>query len=153
MKEQVRKRQRGKIRFGTVLIIVLIVYGAFVAVKIISATLANGQIKNEIIDKIGINRGTRFTTEKIDKIILDILIAHKVVSPDEEVEPEDAQVDGTEREGLEYEDLVNAPRIDVQINKQKALITFFVAYAIEIDLILFKQKKVFEIEDEMRTFN
>lgn len=134
----------GKIRISTVLIILVVFYGGFVAVKIVSANLTKSQIKNEIIDKLGFVRGSDFTPELGEKIIREILEENDVMPPDNEIVFEE---DGETKAGLKR------PEIFVEKEEKTAKILFFVEYEYEVNLLLFKYKKIYTIDDEMMAYN
>ena len=144
--------QKGKISFSTILIMLLLFYGAFAAFKIISSRLTKSQIKNEIVDKFGYIRGPDFTVEKGEKIIQDILKEHELYTePGEEDEYEDES--GEEEGSAESEKAFTGTRISVTVLQKGAKIKFYVEYMDIIDLILFKTKAYYTIDDEMLNYN
>ena len=150
-----QQTQAGKITFTTILFLIVIFYGGFAAVKVISANLTKSQIKNEIIDKLGFARGDDFTPEQGEKIVRDILKAHGVIRPGDkynfEYEDENGETASTgEEEGREG---LKPPEIFVELNKKAAKIKFFVEYEYEVNLLLFKYRKIYTIDDEMRNYN
>jgi hypothetical protein len=147
------RNQKGKVNITGILIIVVLVYGAFAAFKIISSRITRSQIKNEIIDKFGYIRGTQFTPEKGEQVIREILIAHNLYSED---------VIGGEEEENEYENESAAKdvnveyygtRIAVDIRQRGSKIWFSVEYFDEINLLFFKTKAHYYIEHEMLNYN
>jgi hypothetical protein len=143
------RNQKGKTNITSILIVVVLVYGAFVAFKIISSRVTKSQIKNEIIEKFGFIRGTEFTREKGEEVIREILIAHDLYTED---------VIGEEEDGDEYGDKeINVEsygtRISVEIQQKGSKIWFSVEYVDEINLLLFKTKARYNIEDEMLNYN
>lgn len=147
------KNQKGKANISSILIIAILVYGGFVAFKIISSRITRSQIKNEIIDKFGYIRGTQFTSEKGEQVIREILIEHNLYSED---------VSGGEKEENEYENESEAEdvnvenygtRIAVDIRQKGSKIWFSVEYFDEINLLFFKTKARYYIEHEMLNYN
>ena len=109
-------KQNGKITFGGFIFLLLIVYGGFVAVKLIGAKYMQSQIKNEVFDEMGLLRGVGFTSEKGEQAIIDILLKHKSVMFDK-------------RQDV----------IEVIIDRKKGRIKYRFEYKIKSDLILFKK--------------
>lgn len=145
------RNQKGKANITGILIIAILVYGAFAAFKIIASGITKSQIKNEIIDKFGYIRGPDFTPEKGEQVIREILIEHDLYSEDvsggEEDEYENQS--GDEDVNVEY----YGTRIDVEIRQKGSKIWFSVEYIDEINMLLFKIKKRYVFEDEMFNYN
>jgi hypothetical protein len=141
------RNQKGKINLSSILIFLLLFYGAFVAFRLISSRITKSQIKNEIIDRFGYIRGTEFTPQKGENVILDILEEHGLYS-DEFQETEDENASNAEGE-------VNkdtfTPKIFVEIHGSK--IRFVLEYSESINLLLFKMTPKYIIEDEMLNYN
>jgi len=143
-----KHRQKGKVTITTILFFVVLFYAGFVVVKIISANLTKSQVKNEIIDKFGYIRGNDFAPEEGEKIILQVLKDNGVLPADENYDFEDdEETVNQSKSGLK------APEIYVEFNKKSAEIVFFVEYEYEVSLVLFKYKKIYTIEDKMRSYN
>jgi hypothetical protein len=148
---EVRKmrNQKGKVNISSILIIVILVYGAFAAFKIISSRITKSQIKNEIIDKFGFIRGPQFTPEKGEQVIREILIQHDLYSEDVSDAEEDEYETAAEDVNVEY----YGTRIAVEIRQKGSKIWFSVEYVDEINLLLFKTKSRYFIEYEMLNYN
>jgi hypothetical protein len=148
---EVRKmrNQKGKVNISSILIIVILVYGAFAAFKIISSRITKSQIKNEIIDKFGFIRGPQFTPEKGEQVIREILIQHDLYSEDVSYAEEDEYETAAEDVNVEY----YGTRIAVEIRQKGSKIWFSVEYVDEINLLLFKTKSRYLIEYEMLNYN
>lgn len=122
-------KDSGKITFGGFIFLLLIVYGGFVAVKLIGAKYMQSQIENEVFDEMGIIRGGGFTSEKGEKAILDILLEHKSVVFDKKQDV-----------------------IEVTIDRKKNMIKYRFEYKIKSDLILFKKIRSVKGSNEIRNY-
>lgn len=143
------RNQKGKVNISSILIIAILVYGAFAAFKIISSRITKAQIKNEIIDKFGYIRGPDFTPEKGEEVIREILIEHNLYSEDVSGGEENEYESGDEDVNVEYYGTI----IDVEIRQKGSKIWFAVEYIDEINLLLFKTKARYYFEDEMFNYN
>ena len=145
----------GKMRFSSILIVAILFYGGFVAVKIVSANIMQGQIKTNIIDRIGHLRGPDFTVEQGIKIVIDVLRENNVL----EAEYDDTEDEEGEADTASYTDMGSGDedeefqRIDVKINSKENLVEFFVTYKYEINFIFFKQLKYYEVVGEVQNYN
>jgi hypothetical protein len=145
------RNQKGKVNITSVLIVTVLVYGAFVAFKIISSRITKSQIKNEIIEKFGYIRGTEFTPEKGEEVIREILIAHDLYTEDEIGEEGDENEDEFGDKEINVE--AYGTRIFVEIQQKGSKIWFSVEYVDEINLLFFKTKARYKFEDEMLNYN
>jgi hypothetical protein len=148
--------QKGKISFSTIIFILVFVYGGFVAFKFIMVRVDKAQLKTEIIDRIGSSRGADFTLEEGQKIIIQILTAHGILAPDEQVsiEGESAGEDNS-GESSENADAPTTPKVAISIkfNENKSNTKFFVKYEVLLDLIFFKNKQDITVEGEVTNVN
>jgi len=147
------RNQKGKVNITSILIVAVLVYGAFVAFKIISSRITKSQIKNEIIEKFGYIRGTEFTPEKGEEVIREILIAHDLYTEDVIGEEEDENENEDEFGDKEINVEAYGTRISVKIQQKGSKIWFSVEYVDEINLLLFKTKARYKFEDEMLNYN
>jgi len=122
-------KQEGKFNFTGFLMIVIIVYGAYALVKIISTSLMQSQIENEIVDTFGLMRGADFDEEKAVKVIRDVLMKNDVIF--------------NERD---------SGAVDVEIKPQEGKIYYYYRYEVETDFLFFKKKKVVEVDHEMQSY-
>ena len=76
-------KQEGKITLIGFIIIILIVYGGFVAVKLISTNLTESQIENKVKDTFGMMRGSGFDEAKGQDAIRSILTERDDIILDE----------------------------------------------------------------------
>jgi hypothetical protein len=120
--------QKGKITFFTLILLIILIYGAFVAIKLLGANFQESQIKKEVYDTIGIMRGSDFTPERGAEAIRKVLRKNDNVIFDEN--EEDA----------------------IEINLDKRVLSYYFRFQIEIDLLLFKQMRLVEIEDAMERY-
>ena len=135
------RRQMGKFNISSILIIIIIGYGAFVAFKFISSRVTKTQIKTEILEKIGYIRGMDFTPEKGEEIIRRILIDHNLYT--ENV---------GEGEGNENVESFET-KVKVELQQAGSKIWLAVEYMDKIDLLLFKTRMRYNIEEEMLNYN
>lgn len=141
------RNQKGKANIGGILIIAVLVYGAFVGFKVISSRVTKTQIKSEIIEKFGFIRGTDFTPGLGEEVIRKIMIEHNLYSEDAD--------EGEENEYESGDENVNkaSDATKIAVNVQGAKITFSVEYTDEIDFIFFKSKARYLIEEQMLNYN
>ncbi|MGE5343280.1 MAG: hypothetical protein ACM3SY_17565 [Candidatus Omnitrophota bacterium] len=147
------KRQQGKVTLTGLLLIVIIVYGAFVAIKFASVTIDSTQLKKDISDRIGLSRGPDFTLEDGQKIIREILVQKRIIAADERI-----AVEGEENEnppGGDSDAPQTPPRVTIAVrfDDNKTKIKFFVKYDEELNLILFKRKQTVTVEDQIINLN
>ena len=121
--------QSGKVTLLSLIAILLIVYGGFVAIKLIGSSFSDKQIEKEIIEMLGATRGSHFTSEMGVEAIIRILKKNQVIfdEKDEEV-------------------------VSVNLNHKKGTIEFYYRYEVEINLILFKKRRVVEIRNEVGAY-
>jgi hypothetical protein len=143
------RNPKGKVNISSILIIIVIVYGAFVAFKFISSRVTKTQIKSEILEKFGYIRGTEFTPEKGEEVIRKVLIARNLYIED--------VGEGEESENESGDKNVNAgsfaTKINVEARQGGSKIWLAVEYMDEIDLLLFKTKVRYNFEEEMLNYN
>lgn len=156
--------QRGKANISAIIVMLLIFYGGFVAFKFIAVRITKGQIKNDVINRFGFVRGPDFTERQGRNIIREILAQHDII-PEAKLEAEDeyyeeesdvgvedagSQTEGTgETKNKEEKTLI----IQVKLDEKKRNIRFHIRYEVVIDLIIFKSKQVFDIQEQMRNYS
>jgi hypothetical protein len=161
--------QRGKANISAILVMLLIFYGGFVAYKFISTRITKGQIKNDVLNRFGFIRGPDFSERQGRNIIRKILAQHGII-PEAKPEAEDEYYEeesdaggedtgnqsegtgGTVGTGKTKNTKEKTLIIQVKLDDQKRNIMFHIRYEVEIDLILFKSKQVFDIKEQMRNF-
>ncbi|MEN8153378.1 MAG: hypothetical protein ABFR75_05095 [Acidobacteriota bacterium] len=122
--------QKGKLTVTGIITILLVFYGIFAAIKIISANITEDQVQKDIKDRIGIERGYGFTEERAMEIIVNTLKKHSdiVFDPDEE--------------GV----------VDVTIDDEKKLIIYYFEYELVTNYIFFEKRKKITQEEDMQNF-
>jgi hypothetical protein len=126
-------------------------YAGFVVVKIASASIMKGQVKTNIIDKMGFVRGPDFTVEMGVKIVEEVLKAEGLLEEEYEGEEEDDY--GDDRDTEASSDDYKGQRIVVNIDQKRSMILFNVTYRYVIDFIFFKQEKIYQVEGEVQNYN
>ena len=121
--------QTGKVTFLSFIALLLIIYGGFVAIKLLGSSFADKQIEQEVIESLGATRGSHFTEEMGVELIVKILQKNKVIFDKED---KDA--------------------ISVSLNHKKGTIEFYYRYRVEINLILFKKERIVEVRNEVTAY-
>ena len=122
-------KQEGKFNLAGLLIMAVLFYGGYALVKMISASLMESQIENEVVDTFGVMRGADLTDDQAVKAIRDILLRNDIIF--------DEQDTGA---------------IEVEIVKQEGKIYYYFKYEVETDYLFFKKRKVVEVDEEMQSF-
>ena len=115
--------QKGKFSIGAILLLLIVVYGGFVAIKFMSAGFTATQIENDVKEMLYQLQGSDFTPEKGEDAIRTIL----------------------DRAGVIY-DSENEEIISVTVNRSNFRVTYYVEYEIDINLIFFKHTKYVTID-------
>ena len=117
--------QKGKITFTSLIIFLLLVYGVFVAVKLLSVGFTNTQIAKEVKDRVGyLRNSSNVTATKVQEDIIEILLKKDVIFNKD---------DNT--------------AVSVEIDSTTLRIHYYYKYDVETDLIFFKKKRVVEVRD------
>lgn len=124
------KKQQGRMNITGLLIVVIIFYGAFVAVKLISTSMEETQIEKEVVETLGIYRGADLTEEDAIQHVQDVIAQHDVIFDKKE-------------EGA----------VDVQIDTKSGKIFYYYKYGVEINLIFWSRKKTVEVKNEIRSYD
>jgi len=119
--------QKGKISIGVIFILLIVLYGGFVAVQFISAGFTVSQIENEIQQALSVRQGSDFTPDVGEKAIKDIL------------DRKDVLYDG-EDEGV----------IVVTVDPRTFRTTYYVEFEFDINLIFTKKTKYVTIDEVLR---
>lgn len=116
--------QRGKMTILSLVALVILVLGGYMAFKFIGSNLENKQIKKDVFNAIGEIRGQDFTNAQLQGIIEEVLLKHGV-------------------EVLE---------LNADLDKGKALIRYSFTYRIETDYWLFKRSEIVEVTDQIENY-
>jgi len=120
----------GKSTALNMILLAIVFYGGFALVKHLGANFQAREIASEVKKRIALERGSYFTEAKGMDFIRQILLKKDVIFD----------------EGKEGE-------VDVILNTEKQLIKYYFRYEVEINYLLFKSRRVFEIEDEMPSYS
>lgn len=120
--------QKGKITISGLIILLLIIYGAYAAFIYLGARFERSQIANEVKDSIGLHRGGDFSAQKGEELIREILYGKEDIIFNEE----------------------HANQVSVQIDRK--MITYYYTFDIEMDFLFFKKILMVENEDQMRSY-
>ncbi|MBN1197454.1 MAG: hypothetical protein JXA62_08620 [Candidatus Aminicenantes bacterium] len=121
---------RGKSSLLNLILVVLVVYGAFALVKHLGAGFQSRSIAAQVKDRLALERGAGFTAQKGEAVIREILNREGVIL-DEEGEGE----------------------VEVIINNDRQMIEYFFRYEVDVDFLLFKQRRIFQVEEEIRSYS
>jgi hypothetical protein len=124
------KKQQGKMNITGLLILVVIFYGGYAAVKLITASMTETQIEKEVVERLAMYRDSDLTDEEAMKHIREVLGKHDVILDEKE--------DGA---------------VDVQIDRKAGKIFYYYKYGIEVDLIFWTKKKTVEVDSEIRSYD
>ena len=116
--------QRGKVTFMSLIALVVLVLGGYMAFKFIGTNLENRSIKKDVFNAIGEVRGHDFTDAELQGIIEAILV----------------------KRGVEILEL------SATLDKGKAMISYSFKYRIETDYWLFKRSEIVEVVDEIPNY-
>lgn len=122
-------KQEGKFNLAGLLILAILFYGGYALIKMISTSLMQSQIENEVVDTFGVIRGSDLTERDAVKAIRDILLRNDVIFDERD-------------EGA----------VDVEIHTQKGKIYYYFKYEVETDYLFFKKRQVVEVDEEMQSF-
>jgi len=116
--------QRGKATFMSLIALVILVLGGFMAFKFIGTNLEKKQIKKDVFNAIGEVRGHDFSDGELRGIVEDILVKH----------------------GVEILEL------DASLEKSRAIIHYSFTYKLETDYLLFKRSEIIEVVDQIENY-
>jgi hypothetical protein len=124
------KKQQGKMNITGLLLLVVIFYGGFVAIKLISASVTETQIEKEVVETLALYRGADFTEEEAMKKIREVIRKHDVIFEEKEE---------------------NA--VDVQIDMKSGKIFYYYKYGMVVDLIFWTKEKAVVVDKEIRSYD
>lgn len=123
---------RGKSTIFNLILVLLVGYGAFALVKHLGTGFQAKSIAAEVKDRFSRERGPGFTAQKGEEMIREILHREGVILDETQ-----------EGEGL----------VDVQINQDRQMIEYYFRYEVDVNFLFFTQRRVFEIEEEIRSYS
>lgn len=124
-------KNSGKMTFTGLLIIFLIIYGAFAAIKLISSSITEKEISKKIKDTFGVDRGYGFTEASGEEIIKKIL---------------------SNSSGIIF-DKDDRDSVEVTIDNEKKKIFYYYEYEVVTNLIFFKKRKRVLKDEEIRSYH
>jgi len=124
-------KNSGKLTFTGMIMIFIVLYGAFVSIKLISANLTEKEVTKKIKDTLGSERGYGFTASRGEEVIIEILSNVK---------------------GIVFNDEYSG-NVEVTIDNKKHLILYYYEYEIVTNLIFFKKRKLVTKEEDIRSYN
>ncbi len=116
--------ERGKMTILSLIALVILVLGGYMAFKFIGTNLENKQIKKDVFNAIGEVRGHDFTSAELQGIIEGVLQKH----------------------GVEILEL------NAELDKGKSIIHYSFKYRVETDYWLFKRSEIIEVTDQIENF-
>jgi hypothetical protein len=122
---------KGKLTFTGILVIILILYGSFAAVQIITAKLTEDEISKKVKDRLGRERRFSLTDSEAEDFIYEVLSTQKGIIFGENEEDS----------------------ISVTIDLDNKTIHYSFDYGIETDLIFFKKLRRIRVDDSIRSYN
>jgi len=120
---------KGKSTITNFILLILVAFGVFALVKHLGANFTASSIAKTIKDRIGVERGADFTPEKGEQFIREILAQNDVI------------FDERDEDGVE-----------VYIDTERQVIEYYFRYEMEVNFLIFTQRRVFEVEDEMPSY-
>jgi len=122
-------KKDGKITFGGIILMLIIFYGGYAAVMLISTSLMQSQIENEVTDSLGLVRGVDLTSDMACETIREVLKKNDVIFDEK-----------------------NKGIVEVTIDRKAGKMFYYFRYEVETNFIFFKNKKTVEVKDEMRSY-
>jgi len=116
--------QRGKMTFMSLIAMVILVLGGYMAFRFIGTELEKKQIKKEVFDTLGTYRGGQMTDVRATEIIEEILAKKKIEILD----------------------------VAAEINSSNYVVYSF-SYRIQTGYLLFKRSETIEVADEIANYN
>lgn len=116
--------QRGKMTFMSLIAMIILVAGGFMAFKYIGTEMGKKQIKKEVFDTLGTYRGGQMTDVRATEIIEEILTKKQVEILD----------------------------VAAGINSSN-YIDYSFSYRLQTDYLLFKRSEIIEVAGEIANYN
>ncbi len=114
--------QRGKATFLSMIAVVILFIGGFMAFKYIGTSVEKKQIKKEVFDMLGSTRGADRENAQLEAIIEGILQKR------------------------------NVEILEIQAELEKGVIYYSFSYKIKIDYLLFKRIEIIVVEDQIENY-
>lgn len=124
------RKQQGRINFTGFIMLLIIIYGGYAAVKLIASSMSDTQIRKEVIDTLGTMRGADFSEEDGTRAIRGVLMKHGIVFTEE-----------------------GQNEAYVTLDRQHGDLRYYYRYNVEIDLLFFKKKKTVVIDEDMKSYD
>ena len=121
---------KGKLTFTGIIVIFLILYGAFAAVQLINAKITEDEVAKKVKDRMGRERRYSLTDSEAEDYIYEILSKQRDI------------VFGEAEEDT----------IVVTIDKEKKTLSYYFEYGLETNLIFFKKVKRVKVDDSMQSY-
>ena len=125
-----RNNNQGKLTITGIIVILLIIYGAFAAIQIITANLTEGEIEKKVTDRLGRERRYSLSAGEAEDYIYEVLSKQRDI------------VFG------EYEE----DTIQVTIDSEKKTLAYYFEYSIETDFIFTKKVKRIRVDKTMPSY-
>jgi len=125
-----KNSNQGKLTITGIIVIFLIIYGAFAAVQIITANLTEGEIEKKVTDRLGRERRFSLSESQAEDYIYEIL------SKQRDIVFGDAEED----------------TIQVTIDLEKKTLSYYFEYALETDFIFTKKIKRVRVDKSMPSY-
>lgn len=116
------KRQSGKMTFMSMIAMVILVVGGYMAFQFIGSNLEKKQIKKEVFDTLGTTRGGDRDDAALVAVIEEVLLKHKI-----EV-------------------------LDIAATLERSVIHYSFSYSMVTDFLLFKRSEVIEVVDQIENY-
>ncbi len=121
---------KGKLTFTGIIIIFLLLYGAFATVQIINAKITEDEVAKKIKDRMGRERGYSLSDTEAEDYIYEILSKQRHI------------IFGEAEEDT----------IVVTISKETKTLSYYCEYGLETDYIFFKKMKRVIVDDSMLSY-
>ncbi len=121
---------KGKLTFTGIIVIFLVLYGAFSAVQIISAKLTESEIAKKVKDRLGRERRFSLTDAEAEDFIYEIL---------------------SKQRGIVFGE-AEEDTISVTIDHDTRLLSYYFEYGMDTNFVFFKKSKRVIVEDAIKSY-
>ena len=122
-------KKDGKVTFAGIILMLILFYIGYAVVMLISTSLMQSQIENEVKDSLGLVRGVELTNDMAYETIKEVLLKNDIIFNEKD-------------KGI----------VEVTIDRKAGKIFYYFRYEVETNFIFFKHKKTVEVKDEMRGY-